>query len=639
MLGYLKKQRAIQEIDRRRSDPLTYTTPVEASDPNEWKDFLNEFYRSIIFGRREELKQEMSRYPIVNQYYQTLVVTNKQLAYEDFWQRYLFRCGDIDRVIRQLDERDAQFRKESIQKLKGSIVGSVEQYYQQVTTIASAASSSPSSTGATGQAEAAATTTTTATTTVSKSPPRAAFQAATTCTDPKENKSTDSQSDDHEKKEPGEMEILQPKDENQEDAKEKATSIDLDHHNTIGEEPLVTCDHKQRSSIFDKTVSSSATQKERIIPDEDTAQRLAPIPTSVTKEQNNKSGHDGSSSTALQLPPAQSPTKVGVSNFLSSLGFSKDASETALTKAVSSSVSTGTYGRQVSNPQEDDQQKQRLERDSSEENVGDDALKELQTQTNTEKELRQNASQTLICPLKYNTQQDATEARPTGSQVADSAKKSVEEISSFFRGKGLSAKVESPEYLPQSSISSSSRVTKDMTDSQSSKLVDNPSPDEFKTSSEPLIARYSESKKVSYFGRMIISTTTLIVLLAAALLGLWQSIVMDGLCGPVIPFRRFDQPVSGKAPWWSPDESKTMNFGKLCGNRLHTGLILDQKGKFEMWTTKSKKVVKRHVQSFYVTTNSIILEYQNDSKVKSRNIETDSHLKTELLKAPWSKNT
>jgi hypothetical protein len=121
-------------------------------------------------------------------------------------------------------------------------------------------------------------------------------------------------------------------------------------------------------------------------------------------------------------------------------------------------------------------------------------------------------------------------------------------------------------------------------------------------------------------------------------LGLRQSTIVDGLCGPIIPFRRFHQPVSGKAPWWSPEESKTMYFGKLCGNRLHTTLILDQKGKFEMWTTKSQKLVKRRVHSFYATTNTIVLEYQNDNKVQSRNTKDNSHLKTELLKAPWSSN-
>ena len=115
MFAFAKRQRALAEIERRRGEEKTYTTPLprEASD---LKAFLTDFYRNIIFKRQEDMKAELIKYPnTVNQFYTALVP--KEIAYEDFWQRYYYRTASVERVISELEAQDEAKRKHAAEAI------------------------------------------------------------------------------------------------------------------------------------------------------------------------------------------------------------------------------------------------------------------------------------------------------------------------------------------------------------------------------------------------------------------------------------------------------------------------------------------------------------------------------------------
>ena len=82
------------EIDRRRTDPRTYTEPLLGStDTHDVKDFLMYFYKYIVFQKDAEQTQRMILHdnPVVGEFYHDFVTTKKQMTEEDFWQRYYYR--------------------------------------------------------------------------------------------------------------------------------------------------------------------------------------------------------------------------------------------------------------------------------------------------------------------------------------------------------------------------------------------------------------------------------------------------------------------------------------------------------------------------------------------------------------------
>ena len=76
------RQRALNEIERRRADIGTYTLPLDSAPPD-MRDFLLDFYKNVIFKQQNELKEELTKYPqTVGKFHQQLVQQTKQVSAE-----------------------------------------------------------------------------------------------------------------------------------------------------------------------------------------------------------------------------------------------------------------------------------------------------------------------------------------------------------------------------------------------------------------------------------------------------------------------------------------------------------------------------------------------------------------------------
>lgn len=89
-------------------------TPLSATTSSwELKSFLTQFYETIWTDeKRQHYQQERGTYPVLEELYQKLVIDSNNdkavgagVSYEDFWQRYDYRC-DVSRVIYQLLQHD-----------------------------------------------------------------------------------------------------------------------------------------------------------------------------------------------------------------------------------------------------------------------------------------------------------------------------------------------------------------------------------------------------------------------------------------------------------------------------------------------------------------------------------------------------
>jgi len=104
----LLKIRAMKEMEDRRKSEETYTMPLTKAP--DMKDFLKDFYKNAYAADRKEFYlQQRETYPhSVGRLYNELCCGNpKIVSFEDFWQRYEYRCGDLDRIVRELSEKDA----------------------------------------------------------------------------------------------------------------------------------------------------------------------------------------------------------------------------------------------------------------------------------------------------------------------------------------------------------------------------------------------------------------------------------------------------------------------------------------------------------------------------------------------------
>ena len=157
MFAFTKHKRAVVEQERRRSNKDTYTTPLDTSGGGtEMKEFLMDFYRNILFKRREEMKQELELYPTtVGTYYRELVVSSsssnndsnqKFLSSEDFWQRYYYRCKNLDRIATELEKADAMKRQQRAQALQAALSSGLENAQKFVVNAATQSSSNSNST-------------------------------------------------------------------------------------------------------------------------------------------------------------------------------------------------------------------------------------------------------------------------------------------------------------------------------------------------------------------------------------------------------------------------------------------------------------------------------------------------------------
>ncbi len=93
------RARAEQRLELLRCQASTFTTPLQKTSRLDMKTFLTTFYETIwTEQKRQYYEKQMEQYPRLKEFYQDLVVTKNQLTYEDFWERYEYRC-DLSRVI------------------------------------------------------------------------------------------------------------------------------------------------------------------------------------------------------------------------------------------------------------------------------------------------------------------------------------------------------------------------------------------------------------------------------------------------------------------------------------------------------------------------------------------------------------
>ena len=110
MFSFVNRQRANSELERRKGDAATYTSPLDGGGP-EMKDFLADFYRNVLFKQRDEMNDILINNPkTVGKLYSELVPA--QVTNEDFWQRYYYRCGSMERIQNDLAAADAAKRKQ-----------------------------------------------------------------------------------------------------------------------------------------------------------------------------------------------------------------------------------------------------------------------------------------------------------------------------------------------------------------------------------------------------------------------------------------------------------------------------------------------------------------------------------------------
>ena len=122
MFASLKLHRANAEAARRMGQSQTFTEPlrVEAEDQPQLKAFLTEFYKTI-YRKRIELQELLQDNPSTLQVqYNNLVLSSKKVRYEDFWQRYYWRC-DPERILVEWERNDRQRAQAYSKAISGSL--------------------------------------------------------------------------------------------------------------------------------------------------------------------------------------------------------------------------------------------------------------------------------------------------------------------------------------------------------------------------------------------------------------------------------------------------------------------------------------------------------------------------------------
>jgi hypothetical protein len=113
MMKPLLHKRALEEVDLRRHRSSTFTEPLRKSP--DMKEFLTDFYTNVYTPKRQDYyRQEQITYPHVAEHFEVLVlVPAKIVSFEDFWQRYTFRCN-VNRVMKELGDADAAAMNQSV---------------------------------------------------------------------------------------------------------------------------------------------------------------------------------------------------------------------------------------------------------------------------------------------------------------------------------------------------------------------------------------------------------------------------------------------------------------------------------------------------------------------------------------------
>ncbi|KAI2494456.1 BSD domain [Fragilaria crotonensis] len=125
MFSSLRKPAANTEVSIRKARKSTYTEPLRdkskeytAEELDDLKVYLSDFYRTI-YSRRDECTKICQQNPkTVGHFFETLVP--RHVTFEDFWQRYFYRC-DPDNVIREWDRQAAAQKEQLDRKIQGSV--------------------------------------------------------------------------------------------------------------------------------------------------------------------------------------------------------------------------------------------------------------------------------------------------------------------------------------------------------------------------------------------------------------------------------------------------------------------------------------------------------------------------------------
>ena len=121
MFASLKLPLATAEAKRRQNVSTTFTEPlhVQVSREAELKAFLADFYKTI-YQKRNELHILLEEHPSLSAQYQTLVMQENRVTYEDFWQRYFWRC-DAHRVLKEWAAKDQERAAARPQYISGGL--------------------------------------------------------------------------------------------------------------------------------------------------------------------------------------------------------------------------------------------------------------------------------------------------------------------------------------------------------------------------------------------------------------------------------------------------------------------------------------------------------------------------------------
>lgn len=119
-------QRAKREVEKRRGDIKTYTVPVIFAGEFDRKAFLQSHYKKFTNPKKTSMYrlQLTKKYPTtVGKFHHDLVEHSGVVTSEEFWLRYDYRCGDMVRVLRELQAIRQESKKQLVKdkkKKKGS---------------------------------------------------------------------------------------------------------------------------------------------------------------------------------------------------------------------------------------------------------------------------------------------------------------------------------------------------------------------------------------------------------------------------------------------------------------------------------------------------------------------------------------
>eukprot|EP00980_Cylindrotheca_fusiformis_P015792 scaffold4590_cov112-Cylindrotheca_fusiformis.AAC.10 len=141
MMRFYARKRAMEEQESRRNKSTTFTEPLRQTP--DMRQFLADFYKKVYTDpQRANYRKEQEKYPILKSHFDVLVPDI--ISYEDFWQRYDYRC-DFERILNELKEDSTKSITTPKPKSNPSISISLGNLTQRFMDMASDATSMPMS--------------------------------------------------------------------------------------------------------------------------------------------------------------------------------------------------------------------------------------------------------------------------------------------------------------------------------------------------------------------------------------------------------------------------------------------------------------------------------------------------------------